>query len=98
MLGTSVPRGSLIVREESYTSQASFLDLDEIPTYKTGDSTTYHFSGKRIKRGLYKSKDGIYINADVNGSYNIMRKEFPELFTKDTIKIFKIKPKKVNIL
>ena len=88
----------VIVREESYTSQASFLDLDEIPTYKTRDSTTYHFSGKRIKRGLYKSKDGTYINADVNGSYNIMRKEFPKLFTKDTIKTFKIKPKKVNIL
>ena len=32
------------------------------------------------------------------GSYNIVRKEFPELFTKDTIKTFKIKPKKVNIL
>ena len=65
---------------------------------KKGDSSNYHFSGKRIKRGLYKSKNGIYINADVNGSYNIMRKEFPELFTKDSIKTFKIKPIKVNII
>ncbi len=36
----------------------------------------YIFSGKRIKRGLYRSKESILINADVNGSYNILRKEF----------------------
>ena len=33
------------------------------------------FSGKRIKRDLYKSGKGRLINANVNGSYNIMRKE-----------------------
>lgn len=57
----------VILREESYTSKASFLDRDPI------ENTT--FSGKRIKRGLYKSKKRGVINADVNGSYNIMRKE-----------------------
>ena len=88
----------VIVREESYTSKASFLDLDEIPTYEKGNTKKYKFSGVRIKRGLYKSKDGIYINADVNGSYNIMRKEFPEWFSKDTIKNFIIKPIKVNVI
>ena len=88
----------VITREESYTSKASFLDLDDIPSYKKGDTTNYVFSGERLKRGLYKSKNGIYINADVNGSYNIMRKEFPELFTKDTLSSFVIKPIKVNII
>ena len=34
----------------------------------------YSFLGKRIKRGLYQSKEGKFLNADVNGSYNIMRK------------------------
>lgn len=66
----------VIVREESYTSQASALDLDFIPTYNSKNEGNFTFSGKRIKRGLYKTKDGILLNADVNGSYNILRKEF----------------------
>ena len=63
---------TVIVREESYTSKASFLDYDEIPNYK--DEVIPKFSGKRIKRGAYKSKTRI-INADVNGAYNTMVKE-----------------------
>lgn len=69
MLGITV-----ITREESYTSKASFLDYDEIPNYE--DETKPKFSGKRIKRGLYKSTTR-KINADVNGAYNIMAKENP---------------------
>ena len=69
MLGITV-----ITREESYTSKASFLDYDEIPNYK--DEEKPKFSGKRIKRGLYRSATRI-INADVNGAYNIMVKENP---------------------
>ena len=65
---------TVITREESYTSKASFLDYDEIPNYK--DETIPKFSGKRIKRGLYKSTTR-KINADVNGAYNIMVKENP---------------------
>ena len=67
--------GITVVRqEESYTSKASFLDGDEIPTYVEGDDTSYKFSGKRIKRGLYRASDGTIINADVNGACNILRK------------------------
>lgn len=65
---------TVITREESYTSKASFLDYDEIPNYK--DETIPKFSGKRIKRGLYRSTTR-KINADVNGAYNIMVKENP---------------------
>lgn len=65
---------TVITREESYTSKASFLDYDEIPNYK--DETKPQFSGKRIKRGLYRSTTR-KINADVNGAYNIMVKENP---------------------
>ena len=65
---------TVITREESYTSKASFLDYDEIPNYK--DETKSKFSGRRIKRGLYKSTTR-KINADVNGAYNIMAKENP---------------------
>ena len=63
---------TVVTREESYTSKASFLDYDEIPNYK--DEVIPKFSGKRIKRGAYKSKTRI-INADVNGAYNTMVKE-----------------------
>ncbi|CAM3304179.1 IS200/IS605 family element transposase accessory protein TnpB [Paenibacillus taichungensis] len=66
----------IIVREESYTSKASFLDGDAIPTYGESDLLK-NFSGNRIHRGMYRSKAGICINADVNGAYNIMRKEVP---------------------
>lgn len=68
----------VIVREESYTSVASFLDHDEIPNY--GSKHSVVFSGKRIKRGLYQTQDKLLINADINGSYNIIRKEFPKSF------------------
>ena len=60
--------------EESYTSKSSFLDNDELPEYKPEQPYTKGFSGKRIKRGLYQSKNGTVLNADVNGAYNILRK------------------------
>ncbi|MBQ7475993.1 MAG: transposase [Selenomonadaceae bacterium] len=63
-----------VEQEESYTSKASFLDLDELPTYDAEKPYTGTFSGKRIKRGLYKSAGGRLINADVNGAANILRK------------------------
>ena len=65
---------TFILQEESYTSKASFLDGDDIPTYVKGNNTKYSFSGNRVKRGLYKTKDGIILNADVNGAFNIIRK------------------------
>lgn len=58
--------------DESYTSQASFLDNNPMPKYVTREKQS--FSGKRVKRGLYKSKDGVKINADLNGAFNILRK------------------------
>ena len=57
--------------EESYTSKASFLDRDKIPIYNADNPTEYSFSGKRIKRGLYKTRQGKLINADCNGAANI---------------------------
>ena len=61
-------------QEESYTSKASFLDSDEIPVFDAEKPYEGKFSGKRIKRGLYRSKSGKIINADVNGAANILRK------------------------
>lgn len=59
--------------EESYTSKASFLDIDELPTFGA-KPLWWKESGKRVKRGLYRSKDGFKINADCNGAANILRK------------------------
>ena len=61
-------------QEESYTSKASFFDLDILPVYNADNPEEYEFSGKRIKRGLYRSKSGKVINADLNGAANILRK------------------------
>jgi putative transposase len=69
--------------DEAYTSKASFLDLDEIPNLQDGEIPT--FSGQRTNRGLYKTKNTI-INADVNGSYNILRKFDENMFTKKDLK------------
>lgn len=67
----------VIITEESYTSQSSFLDRDNLPKY--GDNLP-KFSGKRVKRGLYKTKENLLLNADVNGSFNIMKKVIPDVF------------------
>jgi putative transposase len=52
---------------ESHTSKCSFLDLEIIKHHKK-------YVGKRIKRGLFKTANGVKINADVNAAGNIARK------------------------
>ena len=61
-------------QEESYTSKSSYLDNDNIPTYHKGNLQATIFSGKRITRNLYQSKQGKIINADLNGALNILKK------------------------
>jgi putative transposase len=73
------------VVDESYTSKASFIDSDVVPKKYFADKK-FSFSGKRVKRGLYKSKDGIKINADVNGAFNIIKKVVPKFTFKDLSK------------
>ena len=63
-----------ILQEESYTSKASFFDRDDLPLYNADNPQEYTFSGRRVKRGLYMTKKGNLINADVNGALNILRK------------------------
>ena len=64
----------LIKQEESYTSKASFFDRDDIPVYNDDHTKNYVFSGTRIKRGLYQTSKGMYLNADINGALNILKK------------------------
>ncbi|NJS11541.1 MAG: IS200/IS605 family element transposase accessory protein TnpB [Microcoleus sp. CSU_2_2] len=87
---------TVIVQEESYTSRSSFLGLDPIPVYGKTDKDPV-FTGKRIKRGLYKTSTGRLINSDVNGSYNILRKAIPNAFS-DGIESCVVQPRRVNPL
>ena len=63
----------VIVSEESYTSTCSFLDLEPIGTHDA-------YAGKRVKRRLFRASTGRFLNADVNGAYNILRKVVPNAF------------------
>ena len=63
----------VIITEESYTSGTSFLDL-EMPTKENYNKS------RRIKRGLFKSNTGRLINADINGSLQIIKKVVPNAF------------------
>lgn len=66
-------------QEESYTSKASSLDGDVVPTWNADNPRTYKFSGKRIKRGLYQTTLGWLVNADANGALNLLRKHTSKL-------------------
>ena len=63
----------VICREESYTSKCSSIDLEPIKKHDK-------YVGKRVKRGLFISKNNIKINADINGGANILRKEIPTAY------------------
>ncbi|WP_293142931.1 MULTISPECIES: transposase [unclassified Microcoleus] len=87
----------VIVQEESYTSKSSFLNLDPIPVYGSTGALDVIFSGRRIKRGLYRTLAGQLINSDVNGSYNILRKAIPNAFS-NGIESCVVQPRRVNPL
>ena len=58
---------TVITTNESYTIKCSFLDNEEVKKHQK-------YKGKRICRGLFKSKLGTLINADLNGALNILKK------------------------
>ena len=57
---------NIVIVNEAYTSKCSFLDREKISKHDS-------YAGRRIRRGLFISNSGILINADINGSLNIMR-------------------------
>lgn len=83
----------LIINEESYTSKCDGLALEEIGKHET-------YLGKRVKRGLFQSSIGKLINADVNGSLNILRKVVgdSEITSKIINSGWLFQPVRVNIL
>ena len=72
------------LQEESYTSKSDALACDILPIYDKANKTEYKFKGKRKSRGLYQSVKGL-LNADVNGSLNILRKVIGDGFIRNLI-------------
>lgn len=62
-----------VAQEEGYTSGTSFVDEEE-PTKENYDKS------RRVYRGLFIGYNGIRINADVNGAYQILKKVIPNAF------------------
>lgn len=67
----------VIWQEESYTSKCSFFDQEEVCKHES-------YVGTRVERGLFKTRDGSLVNADLNGALNILRKAIPEAFADGT--------------
>ena len=61
----------VVEKGEAYTSKCSFLDDEPIQKHSK-------YQGRRVKRGLYRSSNGVLINADVNGGYNILKLFYQE--------------------
>jgi putative transposase len=74
---------------EEYTSKCSFLDKERLCKH-------VKYKGKRIKRGLFKTGSGRIINADVNGSYNIMKKAIPNCLKTNGIQDVVVHPIRVK--
>lgn len=80
----------VVITSESYTSKCSFLDMEPICKHEK-------YKGRRIKRGLFRASDGRLINADMNGSLNIIRKAFgDEIFDSDSIQGVVVSPVRVT--
>ena len=75
----------VVLVEESYTSKCSALDWEPIQQHSD-------YIGSRVKRGLFRTKTGRFINADVNGSLNIGRKAVGDGFIPNSIEGFVVNP------
>ena len=83
---------------ESYSSQTSFLDGEEVIN-ANGDKARARRgirpAKRRFRRGLYRSNDGTILNADINAAYQILRKVVPNAYA-DGIEGVGLHPVKVN--
>ena len=79
----------VIIQDEEHTSKCSFLDNESIEHHDK-------YMGKRIKRGIFRSRDGILMHADLNAVYNIIKKAIPEAFA-DGIEGIGLYPRSLSI-
>lgn len=62
---------TVILVDERYTSRCSAIDGETVGRHE-------RYAGRRVSRGLFRTRAGVLINADVNGAYNILRQAVPE--------------------
>lgn len=79
----------IVITQEAYTSKCSALDLEPICKHE-------NYVGKRIKRGLFKTANGVKINADVNGSLNIARLVAGDEIISDSVRSIALMPMKIT--
>ena len=79
---------NFIAQEESYTSKCDFLCEESIEKHES-------YMGKRVSRGVFQSGTGKMLNADVNGSYNILRKCKPTAFIVNGVQAVVVQPRVV---
>lgn len=79
----------VVTTEESYTSKCSSYDLEPVQKHEK-------YLGKRTKRGLFRTAQNKYINADVNGACNILRKVSEDTVLRhiDSVRSVMVTPKK----
>jgi putative transposase len=82
---------NFIYHEESYTSKCSLIDLEQIKKKEI-------YLGRRIKRGLFQTSNSILLNADINGSGNILRKVFGDVWLNQPIVDLMLNPVKLLIV
>ncbi|TRU86859.1 MAG: transposase [Microcystis novacekii Mn_MB_F_20050700_S1] len=85
----------VVVTEESYTSQSNFFNLDTLPVYGETEEIP-KFTGKRIKRGLYRTQTGFLCQSDLLASYNTLRKAFPNAFSYGIARCV-VHPRRINL-
>jgi putative transposase len=64
---------TVITHDEAYTSKCSFFDEEPV-----GKRATY--AGRRVHRGLFRTRCGQHVNADVNAAYNQIVNVAPDAF------------------
>ncbi len=79
----------VVITEENYTSKCSSVDLEAIAKHSS-------YQGSRVKRGLFRTKSGKCINADVNGSLNIGRKVVGNEFISHPVEDVVVHPVRVK--
>ena len=65
---------TFVEQEDAYTSRASFMDGDPVPDADVRDDGRLKFAGRRVHRGLYRTHDGLLLNADLNAAANVLSK------------------------
>lgn len=83
-------RIQVVLVEESYKSKSSALELEPIQQHSD-------YIGSRVKRGLFRTKTGQLIKADVNGSLNICPKAVGDGLIPNSIEGFVVNPVRLKV-